>query len=142
MPGEAPPSRSDAGTFRPYWFDEALKREGEPEVTPLNGHIASDVCIVGGGYTGLWTALMLREQDPDIKITIIEKELCGYGASGSNGGCVLTLATKYFSLCQFYGRNEARRLVMASEEVAIRSILPQEIDTYDPYDEEVRVWQA
>ena len=33
-------------------------------------------------------------------------------------------------------------IVMASEEVAIRSILPQEIDTYDPYDEEVRVWQA
>ena len=116
MPDEPPPSRSDEETFRPYWFDEALKREGEPEVTPLNGHIASDVCIVGGGYTGLWTALMLKEQDPDIKITIIEKELCGYGASGSNGGCVLTLATKYFSLCQFYGRNEARRLVMASEE--------------------------
>ena len=33
-------------------------------------------------------------------------------------------------------------IAMASEEVAIRAILPQEIDTYDPYDEEVRVWQA
>ena len=33
-------------------------------------------------------------------------------------------------------------VVLASEEVAIRSIIPREIDTYDPYDEEVRVWQA
>jgi putative aminophosphonate oxidoreductase len=116
MSGKPPLPHSNAKTVRPYWLDEALKLEGEQEITPLKTDIVSDVCIVGGGYTGLWTALMLKEQDPDIKITIIEKEICGYGASGSNGGCVLTLATKYFSLCRFYGQKEAKRLVTASEE--------------------------
>ena len=107
--------------FRPFWFDEALKMEGEPKATPLNSNITADVCIVGGGYTGLWTALELKERSPDLNIAIIEKELCGYGASGSNGGCVLTLATKFFSLARFYGRDEAKRLVIASEE-AVKSI--------------------
>jgi putative aminophosphonate oxidoreductase len=102
--------------FRPYWFDEALKQEGEPQPTPLSSKIKADVCIVGGGYTGLWTALELKKRSPDLKIAIIEKELCGYGASGSNGGCVLTLATKFLSLSRFYGRDEAKRLVIASEE--------------------------
>ncbi len=101
--------------FRPYWFDEALKRETELDPTPLTGDIDADVCIVGGGYTGLWTALMLKEKKPDLSITIIEQDLCGYGASGCNGGCVLTLATKFQSLCQFYGEKEAIRIVVASE---------------------------
>lgn len=102
-------------TFRPYWFDEALKQEGEPKPKPLDRPIETDVCIVGGGYTGLYTALELKNHRPDLKIVIIEKNLCGYGASGSNGGCVLTLGTKFLSLCKYYGREEAKRLVVASE---------------------------
>lgn len=101
--------------FRPFWFDEALSQEEMPEVTPLDEPISADVCIVGGGYTGLWTAIELKSRDPNIDIVIVEKELCGYGASGCNGGCVLTLATKFLSLCKFYGREEAKRLVVASE---------------------------
>lgn len=116
MLSENSDSRTVDRSFRPYWFDEALKQEGEPQAAPLNAHIRADVCIVGGGYTGLWTALELKKRKPDIDIVIIDKELCGYGASGSNGGCILTLATKFLSLSKFYGREEAKRLVAASEE--------------------------
>lgn len=82
----------------------------------LQADITADVCIVGGGYTGLWTALELKERAPGYDIFLIEQELCGYGASGCNGGCVLTLATKLLSLTKFYGKDEAKRLVLASEE--------------------------
>ncbi|WP_330927112.1 FAD-dependent oxidoreductase [Candidatus Sororendozoicomonas aggregata] len=102
-------------SFRPYWYDQALKEEGEPQANPLTEEISADVCIIGGGYTGLWTAILLKDQQPELNIVIIEQKLCGYGASGCNGGCVLTLATKYLSLKKFYGEAEARRLVLASE---------------------------
>ncbi len=101
--------------FRPYWYDQALKYEGEPQPNPLTEHLSVDVCIIGGGYTGLWTALDLKERQPELDIVIIDKELCGFGASGCNGGCVLTLATKYLSLKKIYGAAEAKRLVLASE---------------------------
>lgn len=101
--------------FRPFWFDQALKQEGEPQANPLTENISADVCIIGGGYTGLWTAFELKERQPDLDIVIIDKDLCGYGASGCNGGCVLTLATKFLSLSKFYGKEEAKRLVIESE---------------------------
>lgn len=107
---------SKSNTFRPFWFDQALKQEGEPQATPLDQHITADVCIIGGGYTGLWTAFELKEKQPNIDIVIIDKDLCGYGASGCNGGCVLTLATKFLSMSKFYGKKEAKRLVKASED--------------------------
>ena len=65
------------------WWDEL----GEP--TPrasLNGDLDVDIAIVGGGFTGLWTARSLKEIDRDLRIAIIEKEVCGFGASGRNGG--------------------------------------------------------
>ncbi|MDQ0333021.1 glycine/D-amino acid oxidase-like deaminating enzyme [Mesorhizobium sp. YL-MeA3-2017] len=52
----------------------------------LPGDTTADVCIVGAGYTGLWTAYYLRKADPSIKIIIVEKEFAGFGASGRNGG--------------------------------------------------------
>lgn len=105
-----------SSNFRPYWLDQALKQEGEPKANPLTENISADVCIIGGGYTGLWTALELKQRKPELDIVIIDKDLCGYGASGCNGGCVLTLATKYLSLKKFYGAAEAKRLVLASEQ--------------------------
>lgn len=52
----------------------------------LPGNITADVCIVGAGYTGLWTAYYLRKADPSIKVVVVEKEFAGFGASGRNGG--------------------------------------------------------
>ena len=65
------------------WWDEL----GEP--TPrasLSGDLDVDIAIVGGGFTGLWTARSLKEIDRNLRIAIIEKEVCGFGASGRNGG--------------------------------------------------------
>ncbi|RWN64164.1 MAG: FAD-dependent oxidoreductase [Mesorhizobium sp.] len=53
---------------------------------PLQGDIVADVCIVGAGYTGLWTAYYLKQAAPHLNIVVIEKEFAGFGASGRNGG--------------------------------------------------------
>jgi glycine/D-amino acid oxidase-like deaminating enzyme len=53
---------------------------------PLAGDRSADVAIVGGGYTGLWTAYYLAKAAPQLSIVVLEAEHCGYGASGRNGG--------------------------------------------------------
>jgi len=92
-----------------------LTQETNPVPTPLKGDIRADVCIVGGGYTGLWTALQLKQKQPDLNIVLIDKGLCGSGASGRNGGCMLSWSTKYLSLRRLFGEPEASQLVQASE---------------------------
>ena len=67
---------------------------------PLEGSAAADVCIVGGGYTGLWTALRLKELEPSLDVTIVEADICGGGASGRNGGFVLTWWPKFATLAK------------------------------------------
>ncbi len=60
---------------------------------PLDGDAQFDVAIVGAGYTGLWTAYYLNQQDPSCRIAIVESEFAGFGASGRNGGwCVYFLS--------------------------------------------------
>ncbi len=54
----------------------------------LEGDRSFDVVIVGGGYTGLWTAYSLVRAQPDLTIAVVEAEACGFGASGRNGGFV------------------------------------------------------
>ena len=53
---------------------------------PLPGDADADVVIVGGGFTGLWTAYYLKKAAPFLRITVLEARFCGYGASGRNGG--------------------------------------------------------
>jgi len=58
-------------------------------VTPrpaLTRHLDVDVAIVGGGFTGLWTARELLRRDPTLHVAVLEKAVCGFGASGRNGG--------------------------------------------------------
>src|SRR5690606_17540361 len=52
----------------------------------LPGDVDADVCIVGAGFTGLWTAYYLKKADPSLNVVIVEKEFAGFGASGRNGG--------------------------------------------------------
>lgn len=54
----------------------------------LPGPTEVDVCIVGGGLTGLWTAYYLKRAAPELRIAVLEREFCGFGASGRNGGWV------------------------------------------------------
>src|SRR4051812_50113577 len=55
-------------------------------VEPLSGGHRTDVCIVGGGYTGLWTALQIKSLDSSVDVMLLEADICGSGASGRNGG--------------------------------------------------------
>lgn len=113
--------------FQPWWFTDALAQENAVPRPPLNDTITADVCIVGGGYTGLWTAIQLKQKQPELKIVIIEKGLCGSGASGRNGGCILTLAPKFLTLKRLFGEAEAIKIVQASEAAvyAIRDFCDQ-----------------
>jgi len=52
----------------------------------LGSDIDADVAIVGAGFTGLWTARELKRRDPLLRIVVLEKSVCGFGASGRNGG--------------------------------------------------------
>lgn len=102
--------------FQPYWFDDAIQQEGLESRTSLTHDMRADVCIVGGGFTGLWTAIKIKQKQPEQDVVIIEKDLCGQGASGRNGGCMLTFSTKFPSLVAHFGLQEGIRLVKASEQ--------------------------
>lgn len=70
-----------------YWHETSPHVPGPV----LAGDHEVDVAIVGGGFTGLWTALQLRQADPSLKVVVIEREVIGFGASGRNGGFAMTL---------------------------------------------------
>jgi glycine/D-amino acid oxidase-like deaminating enzyme len=66
-----------------FWWHQA----GRPEPRPsLEDDVDCDVCIVGGGLTGLWTAYWLAQHEPSLDIVVLEAEFAGFGASGRNGG--------------------------------------------------------
>lgn len=100
---------------RPFWLAQALA-DDSGRLPPLVGETRADVCIVGGGYTGLWTALQIKQQAPQLDVVIAEADTCGAGASGRNGGCMLSWATKFLTLQRLFGETEAIRLVRASED--------------------------
>ena len=69
---------------RSFWTDDvaALQRRFEP----LHGDTSTDLVIVGGGFLGLWTAILAKERDPQRQVTLLEAERVGWAASGRNGG--------------------------------------------------------
>ena len=100
--------------MRSLWLQEALA--GEDDSAPLEREEHADICIVGGGYTGLWTALKLKEHDPSLDVVIVEADVCGGGASGRNGGFVMSWWSKFLKLEHLCGQEEALRLARASAE--------------------------
>lgn len=67
-----------------FWYADI---GGLPQKRPaLAGDREADICIIGAGYTGLWTAYYLKKADPALDIVIVEREFAGFGASGRNGG--------------------------------------------------------
>jgi putative aminophosphonate oxidoreductase len=101
-------------TVRSLWLQEALALPGEDDAPRLDGDVRADVCIVGGGFTGLWTALRLKEHDPALDVAVVERDVCGGGASGRNGGFVLSWWSKLASLEKAMGAGEALRMARAS----------------------------
>jgi glycine/D-amino acid oxidase-like deaminating enzyme len=75
---------------RPFWLADLVPPE--PRAT-LIGSAETDLCIVGGGFTGLWAALHAKRDDPARDVVLLESETCGFGASGRNGGFALCSLT-------------------------------------------------
>ncbi|HEX5618882.1 MAG TPA: FAD-dependent oxidoreductase, partial [Solirubrobacteraceae bacterium] len=68
----------------PFWLD----RPRPAAAAPLEGDAAADLAIVGGGFTGLWAAVLAKRERPDREVVVLEAETAGWGASGRNGGFV------------------------------------------------------
>jgi glycine/D-amino acid oxidase-like deaminating enzyme len=85
---ERPPNAAERAayadaTVRSYWLDSLQARDPEPR---LERRVEADLCIVGGGYSGLWAALHAVRLDPGRHVVVLEAGRCGEGASGRNGG--------------------------------------------------------
>src|SRR5262245_40998341 len=65
-----------------YWLAQRAPRVPEP----LTGSLDTDVAIVGAGFTGLWTALFLKQLEPGLSVAVLDTDLVGHGASGRNAG--------------------------------------------------------
>ena len=88
-----------------YWRTTAPVEPGPP----LEGDVNCDVCIVGGGYTGLWTAHFLRQAEPSLDIHVLEAEYAGAGASGHNDGFVTpTIGHSLENVVRRFGPEAAR----------------------------------
>ncbi len=69
-----------------FWFAALPRRDPRP---PLTDDREADVCIVGAGFTGLWTAYELCRSDPGLRVVVLDAHHAGFGASGRNGGWVV-----------------------------------------------------
>lgn len=95
-----------------YWWDTEPVAPGPP----LEATERADVCIVGGGYTGIWTAYFLKRADPSLDVAIVERSWAGSGASGHNDGYAMTVLD--MSLHHLVERHGPERAGAAHEAVA------------------------
>ena len=97
------------------WWDGL---PGEVAVRPpLPGSLDVDVAVAGGGFTGLWTALYLADADPDLRIAVLERDVCGFGASGRNGGwCSALFAASDRRIARDHGPAAASAMRSAMQE--------------------------
>ncbi|MEV5167954.1 FAD-dependent oxidoreductase [Streptomyces werraensis] len=135
-----------------YWLDDPGRPDPEPALT---GRTTCDLLVVGGGYSGLWTALIAKERDPSRDVVLVEGREVGWAASGRNGGfCAASLThglsnglTRWPDEIHTLERLGARNLDAIEETVARHSIdcdfeRTGEIDVAtEPYQaEELRAW--
>jgi len=107
--------------YQSPWFVEALQKEEDLKINQLDLNLNTDICIIGGGFTGLWTALKIKEKNPSTNIIILEKDLCGSGASGRNGGCMIPQSTKFQGIRDVVGIDDAKKMVLSTE-AAVKNI--------------------
>jgi len=106
------------GPRRAWWLREALAAEQPSLLAPsLFGDEVADVAIVGGGYTGMWTAYFLGEMAPDARIVLLEADICGGGPSGRNGGFLHGWWENLPYLVRRFGPGQGLRIAQAADEV-------------------------
>lgn len=80
------PPHGTSPTHGVFWLEEAMADDPGPSCPPLATSLKCDVCVVGGGYTGLWSAIEIKRLAPETRVVLLEATACGFGASGRNGG--------------------------------------------------------
>jgi glycine/D-amino acid oxidase-like deaminating enzyme len=109
------------GTTRPWWQEEAPP---DDELPPLEETVDADVAIVGGGLTGLWTALEVLRARPSAQVVVAEAARCGDGASARNGGFMHGYWASLPRLVDMLGRDRAVELAREATGVydAVRAL--------------------
>lgn len=92
-----------------FWLQEALAHDAGEPCPPLQARIAVDVCVVGAGFAGLWTALELMERDRSLRVALLDADICGGGASGRNGGFFSSSWWDLPAICGLFGEEEGIR---------------------------------
>ncbi|MGW7252869.1 NAD(P)/FAD-dependent oxidoreductase [Streptomyces sp. NPDC054834] len=111
-----------------FWYTD----DGLPAVRePLAGDATADIVIVGGGYTGLWTAYYLKKAAPFLRITVLEQKFCGYGASGRNGGWLYNGVAGRDRYAKLHDREAAVRLQKAMNHTVDEVIAVTETEHID-----------
>ncbi|WP_405821027.1 FAD-dependent oxidoreductase [Streptomyces sp. NBC_00838] len=98
---------------------------------PLPGDATADVCVVGGGFTGLWTAYYLKKAVPFLNITVLEGKFCGYGASGRNGGWLYNGIAGRDAYALKHGQDAAVRLQRAMNDTVAEVVRVAADETID-----------
>ena len=98
---------------RSHWLQETSCENDDIKI--LKQNIQTDIAIIGGGFVGLWTALTIKELEPDANVVILEQDICGGGASGRNGGFVMSWWPKISSLQSFCSKEQALFLAQSTE---------------------------
>ncbi|MFJ6719770.1 NAD(P)/FAD-dependent oxidoreductase [Streptomyces sp. NPDC091259] len=104
-----------------FWYATDHTATAPPRA-PLTSDTTADVVIVGGGYTGLWTAYYLKASAPDLRVTVLEQKFCGYGASGRNGGWLYNGIAGRDRYAALHGHQAALRLQRAMNETVTEVI--------------------
>jgi glycine/D-amino acid oxidase-like deaminating enzyme len=97
-----------------WWLRDADDGDRSP---PLARDLDVDVAIVGGGYTGLWSALALRERAPELRVAVLEAQFCGHGPSGRNGGFCHGYWSYLPTLRELFGDERALELCRAADRI-------------------------
>jgi glycine/D-amino acid oxidase-like deaminating enzyme len=98
-----------------WWLEEAGDVDSTP---PLEGSTTADVVVIGGGYTGMWTAWELLQRGASV--VLLEAGVCGHGPSGRNGGFCESLWLSAAALRDRFGDGPARALLDASSDAVLR----------------------
>src|SRR5207253_9516014 len=100
------------------WSEEAGKVEPR---APLGGRVEADLLVVGGGYTGMWSAWYAKQLEPGARVVLLEAEpVCGRGPSGRNGGFCNAMWFSLASMRDRWGEVPALAVAEAAEQAVAR----------------------
>ena len=117
-------------TAHGYWLEEAGER---PPLPHADGELSCDVLVVGGGYTGMWTAWRISQLEPEASVILIEAHGCGHGPSGRNGGFANAMWFSAHTLRERLGGAGAAGVLRAAQDAVDeigRFCSEQEVDAW------------